>query len=135
MGIPSLQYPKKDGHIQQITDLCSLNKAIICKQYPLSIITYMLDWISGYKFFIKLDVSMQYYTFFFFQVKNFASLSCHLANTNTNISPWDSNAPLTLPSKSWKKYYVMLTILVYILTILVPSCLHEYITSYYLTKY
>ncbi len=54
---------KKDGCIHQITDLCSLNKAIICKQYPLPIITDTLDRISGYKFYSKLDISMQYYTF------------------------------------------------------------------------
>ncbi len=59
MGIPCLHYSKKDG----ITNLCSLNKAIICKQYPLPIITDVLDHISGYNFFTKLDISMQYYTF------------------------------------------------------------------------
>ncbi|KAL7460641.1 hypothetical protein ACHAXS_001087, partial [Conticribra weissflogii] len=55
--------PKKDGRVCQITDLRLLNKAIICKQYPLPIITDMLNCISGYKFFTKLDISMQYYTF------------------------------------------------------------------------
>ncbi len=55
--------PKKDGCVPQITDLCLLNNAIIQKQYPLPIITDMLDRISGYKFFTKLDISMQYYTF------------------------------------------------------------------------
>ncbi len=60
---PAFIIPKKDGHIRQITDLCSLNKAIICKQCPLRIITDMLDRISGYKFFTKLDISMQCYTF------------------------------------------------------------------------
>ncbi len=49
--------------MQQIADLRSLNKAIILKQYPIPIITYMLDCISGYNFFTKLDISMQYYTF------------------------------------------------------------------------
>ncbi len=43
--------PKKDGQVQQFTDLHSLNKAIIHKQYPTPIITDMLDQISGYKFF------------------------------------------------------------------------------------
>ncbi len=60
---PAFIIPKKDGRIQQITDLRTLNKNIIRKQYPLPIITDMLDWISGYKFFTKLDISMQYYTF------------------------------------------------------------------------
>ncbi|KAL7471920.1 hypothetical protein ACHAXS_012234, partial [Conticribra weissflogii] len=60
---PAFIIPKKDGHIQQITDLNSLNKAIIPKQYPLPIIMDMLNCISGYKLFTKLDISMQYYTF------------------------------------------------------------------------
>ena len=60
---PAFIIPKKDGHIWQITDLRSLNKAIIQKQYPLPIITDMLDRISSDKFFTKLDISMQYYTF------------------------------------------------------------------------
>ncbi|KAL7462294.1 hypothetical protein ACHAXS_002680, partial [Conticribra weissflogii] len=63
MGIPGLYYPQNDGQVQQITNLCSLKEAIICKQRPLPIITDMLDHISGYKFFTKLDISMQYYTF------------------------------------------------------------------------
>ncbi|KAL7461051.1 hypothetical protein ACHAXS_001487 [Conticribra weissflogii] len=44
-------------------ELHSLKKAIIHKQYPLPFITDMLDHISQYKFFTKLDISMQYYTF------------------------------------------------------------------------
>ncbi len=63
MGTPDFHYPKKDGQVWQITDLHSPNKAIISKQYPLPIITNMLDHISGYKFFTKLDISMQYYIF------------------------------------------------------------------------
>ncbi|KAL7459565.1 hypothetical protein ACHAXS_000450 [Conticribra weissflogii] len=53
------------------------------------------------------------------QAKIFALLSHHLANTNTNVSQWDSNAPLTLPSKSWNKSYVTLMTPVFMLTILV----------------
>ncbi len=49
--------------MQQITVLHSLNKAILCKKYLLPIIIDMLDQISGYKFFIKLDISVQYFTF------------------------------------------------------------------------
>ncbi|KAL7461951.1 hypothetical protein ACHAXS_002359 [Conticribra weissflogii] len=39
------------------------DKSIICKQYPSPKITNILDHISGYKHFTKLDISMQYYTF------------------------------------------------------------------------
>ncbi|KAL7462484.1 hypothetical protein ACHAXS_004983 [Conticribra weissflogii] len=41
------------------------------------------------------------------RAKSFA-LSSHLsASTNTNVYPWDSNVPLILPNKSWKKFYAM----------------------------
>ena len=60
---PAFIVPKKDGRVRQITDLRTLNKSVIRKKYPLPIITDILDRVSGYKFFTKLDISMQYYTF------------------------------------------------------------------------
>ncbi len=60
---PSFVIPKKDSRVHWISDLCQLNKVIRCKQYPLPIITDILHKRSVYKFFTKLDVSMQYYTF------------------------------------------------------------------------
>jgi hypothetical protein len=60
---PSFIIPKKDGRVHWIRDLRQLNKVIRLKQYPLPIITGILRKHSGYKFFTKLGVSMQYYTF------------------------------------------------------------------------
>jgi hypothetical protein len=60
---PSFIIPKKDGRVHWISDLLQLNKIIRVKQYPLPIITDNLCKCSECKFFIKIDVSMQYYTF------------------------------------------------------------------------
>ncbi|KAL7459994.1 hypothetical protein ACHAXS_000465 [Conticribra weissflogii] len=51
------------------------------------------------------------------QAKSSVSSSHHLANTNTNAFLWDSNVPLTLFSKSWRRYYTMLKTPVSILNI------------------
>ncbi len=61
--LTSFIIPKKDGRVHWISNLSQLNKVIRCMQYPLLIITDVLRKRSGYKFFTKLDVSMQYYTF------------------------------------------------------------------------
>jgi hypothetical protein len=62
-ALPSFNIPKKDGRVRWISNLRQLNKVIRCKQYPLPIITDILDKRSGYIFFKKLDVCMQYYLF------------------------------------------------------------------------
>jgi hypothetical protein len=60
---PSLIILKKNGRIHWISNLRHLNKVIRRKQYPLPIITDILHKRSWYKFFTKLDLSVQYYTF------------------------------------------------------------------------
>ncbi len=58
---PLFIIPKKEGRVGWISNLHQLNKVIRRKQYPLLIITDILRKHSGYKFFTKLDISMQYY--------------------------------------------------------------------------
>jgi hypothetical protein len=60
---PSFIIPKKDSRVRWISNLLQLNKVIRCKQYSLPIITDILCKRYGYRFFTKLDIIMQYYTF------------------------------------------------------------------------
>ncbi len=54
---------KKDDQVIQITHLQSLDKCFKYKQYLLSIAHDIMLQISGYNYFTKLDISMQFHTF------------------------------------------------------------------------
>ena len=60
---PTFLIPKKDGRVRLVTDFRELNKLICCKVYNFPKIQDILTKCTGFKYFSKLDISMQYYAF------------------------------------------------------------------------
>ena len=54
---------KKDGRVRWITDFRGLNRSLKRRVYPLRRISDIITRHPRYKYFTKLDISMQYYTF------------------------------------------------------------------------
>jgi hypothetical protein len=60
-GAPILFIPKKDGTLRLCVDYQGLNKVTVKNQYPLPLISEILDRLAGAKFFSKLDLQDAYY--------------------------------------------------------------------------
>ncbi len=58
-----LSHQKKNGRTHWVTDLRELDKVVRRQEYPLPIIQDILRKHTGYKFFTKIVISVQYYTF------------------------------------------------------------------------
>ncbi len=59
-GAPILFVKKKDGSLRLCVDYCGLNKITKKNQYPLPLISSLLDWLSTEKIFTKLDLCGAY---------------------------------------------------------------------------
>ena len=60
-GAPILFAPKKDGGLWMCTDYQGLNAITVKNQYPLPLITEIIDWVAGANYFSKIDLKDAYY--------------------------------------------------------------------------
>ena len=51
---------KKDGSLRLVTDYCALNVVTVKNQYPLPLISKLLDQLSGARIFSKIDLTAGY---------------------------------------------------------------------------
>ncbi len=60
MASPFFFIKKKDGKLRPVQDYRKLNKMTIKNQYPLLLISELMDKLQGTKYFSKLDIQWGY---------------------------------------------------------------------------